>query len=144
MDEKLDCKRITSLFCCSLISAAAFLIPQPLLINKDLYTDLLTVISILCGVLIAAISILGTGPGKTSSQTSLLYIFSTESKMMRLRVQFYLYLIVITATLTCTLLNTDESFYSVVFYRLTLFLGAFALLTSFSLPRLLSDAFKQK
>lgn len=142
MDEGIDYKRVITISCCTLISAVAFLIPKPLLVNTDLYTDLLTVVSILCGVLIAVISILGAEPKKTSSQAYLLHTISTESKMTRLRMQFYLYLLVITTALVCKLFNADEGFYSIALYKITLFLGTLSLLTSFSLPRLLSDAFK--
>lgn len=142
MDNGIDYKRIASLSCCTLLSATALLIPTRFLTNTDIYTDLLTVISILCGVLIAAISILGTEPNKISSQTAILHDHSTESKMVRLRLQFYLYLLVVAMALLCKLMNGEEGCYSILLYKTTALLGAFAILTSFNLPRLLSDAFK--
>lgn len=142
MDNRINYKRTMSILGCLALSSTAFLTPSCMLTNSSIYADLLTVISIFCGVLIAVISILGTQPSKLSSQSKLLYELSTESKMSRLRTQFYLYLLVIAAALLCRLLNGDASSHYIIFYKATLFLGALAILTSFNLPKLLSESFK--
>ncbi len=142
MDNAIAYKRIILLIGCIAISAAVFFVPEKMMVASDIYTDLLTVISILCGVLIAVISILGAQPNKLSSQGAILYKHATDSKMIRLRLQFYLYLLVIVTALLCTFLNGHEVRYSILLYKATTFLGAFSILTSFSLPKLLSDAFQ--
>lgn len=141
MDEKIAYKRICFVLVCALTSASVFFIPENIEISSNVFTDLITVISILCGVLIAVISILGEQPDKLTSQGKTLHTKATDTKMERLKVQFHLYLIVIVAALACNVFSGDGPYYMHL-KKLTLFIGCLSILTSFSLPHLLSEAFR--
>lgn len=117
-------------------------IPTTIIENADIYSDILSVISILSGVLIVVISILGSIPENLNAQALVLHDRSTTPKIMRLIFVFYLYLAVIVLVLASQLLKATDTGYHLTFQRASLFFGSIAIISSFGLPIWLSQAFR--
>ena len=147
MKSEIAFGRIFYIIVCLLgVTSYLLLISDEKLECVDIFGDLLTVISILAGVLIAVVSIFTNIPDGLSIKGAILHNSSIEGKVERLLYILRLYLISIVLILfykSSTPLLVDYTDYHILFKKTALFFGLLSVLFSFGLPSMISQAFKK-